>query len=883
MKCFNCGKELREGAKFCPGCGKPQMLAQAAPAQTGGGVACPNCGNILAAGKKFCGKCGTKLEDTPAAAAQTVAPTAAQGGTKKDFSLLGSYIHWNILDGQIAVKIDENDIAAYGKVKGLNIQDGVKALFFAEGKFIAELGGGSYTFKELGAGPISKPESQKVAPEPVAKAPEEKKKKSIFGFVSNLVGHLTGRNRERAQAAGLTNRISADIPSVSIVLVRDVKFPLLFDFKGINTASLQSDVALHLLCKVININEFYKNQLLDKKFICYDEFSKQLNPLILNVLNNALAGVRADQIAGNTALYANVLAMLKTVVAQVYPFIDVTDVLDMSGKQEDLDKIRKLKEELYVSELELEQANKRNAFLNRLKDETNAQAMHDARTQVEFIDAMAKIDQQNELNQFEREKFALMLAGQKKLHEAKSESEMQAALQEIKKSDMLREDEFEALTLNIKTQKILREAGNEENIQAKLQEYKKNGLIREDEIETLQHNIRQRAQMRDLNDEQLLAMATIQNEQAQERQKMLWEFEVGTKRLENELQLQRMQDAYDDERRQKNDDYNDVRREKDAAFNDSRRETDLDFNTRSRKANMDLDKEEQLTQLEILKQAQAIRQEREDAEHRRQEESLASARAHEQAMTSQEQKHEEEMRRMFQTMSVEQIMAANPDLSPAAAEAMKAKYAAEAAANTEKYKAEAAMAQNGQLEAKNQQMFAMMQQMMANKDADRAAEMERMMQANNMNNANMQQMMQMFAQMGMTGMQSVAGANAAAGRAKLQGQMDLTAAYKQQTADNRADANAAQDRFLHGMQTTIGAVGGAMHQPQQVYMQQPAAPASQPFPPQYAQAPVPQANQPQAKAMPQMAANAPEEKHCPNCGALLEPGEGFCGECGASV
>ena len=621
---------------------------------------CNHCGKILKDTAKFCSNCGPNFVNDIVIIGNDV-PNTMQSPVKdqKNFTLIGSYIRWNILEGQIAVKINEDDIAAYGKVKGLQIQDGVKALFFIEGKFVAELGSGSYSFKEMGAD--NSEHSEKVS--------------LVRQFFNGIVGFFSSRNRERAEAAGIGSQVSANTPRVSIVLIRDTKFPLLFDFKDMPTANLHSDVVLHVLCKIVNINEFYRDQLLDKKFVCYDEFSKKINLLIQNALRTSLANVSPDQVVGNMQLYGEVLQKIQEIVSQIYPYVNITDILDLSASRGDLDKIRRLKEELYVSEQELEQLSKRNDFLNRLQDETNAQTLHEARTQVEFLEAISKIDQQNELNQLERDKFATTLAGQRLLFNAKSEDEIQTALQELKKSQ----------------------------------------LLREEELDELEHNKRQRTDLRNLNDVQVLALATMSNEQALERQKSLWEFEIGQKRLENELQLRRTQDVYDDERRQKSDDYSDTRRDK-----------DLDFETRSRKASMELDKEEMLSQMELLRQAQAIRNEREEAEHRRAEETRAADRA-----------HEEEMRRLFQNMSVDQIVAANPNITPAAAEALKAKFAAEAAANAEKYKAEAALAQNGKLES-------MMKDILQTTREDRAAEIERMQQANNANNANMQQMMQII-------------------------------------------------------------------------------------------------------------------------------------------
>ena len=742
-KCNHCGKVLKDTAKFCSNCG-PTFVSEIVTIEdakvSASGGNCPKCGASIKLGKKFCGACGAKVEG-----ADLQQAPKTENVSQDNFTLLGSYIRWNILDGQIAVKIDEKDIAAYGKVKGLQVQDGAKALFFVEGKFVAELEAGSYSFKELGANDNS---------------PHVDNPGIVRRFFNNIVGFFSGRSREHAEAAGLSAQVNANVPRVSIVLIRDTKFPLLFDLKDMPTANLQSDVVLHALCKISNVNEFYRTLLLDKKFVCYDEFSKKVNPLVQNALRNVLAKVTPDQVVGDLALYGEVLQKLQDIMAQVYPFVTVTDVLDMSASREDLDKIRKLKEELYVSELELEQLTKRNDFLNRLKDETNAQTLHEAQTQVEFVDAIAKIDQQNELNQFEREKFATMLAGQRRLHNAKSEDEIQTALLDLKKSQ----------------------------------------LLRDEELDNLEHNKRQRTDLRDLNDVQILALATMNNEQALERQKTLWEFEIGQKRLENELQLRKTQDVYEDERREK----------------------DLEFSARSRKTSMELEKEEMQNQMDLLRQAEAIRNEREDAEHRRAEETRAADRA-----------HEEEMRRLFQNMTVEQIMVANPDLTPAAAEAMKAKF-----------EAEAAVAQNGKIEG-------LMKDILQTNREDRAAEIERMQQANNANNANMQQMMQMFAQMSAMGMQTAAGAT----QAKMQSQAEITNIYKDQAQKAHSDAQKENDRILHGMETTVRAVAGMKDQK----------------------------NQQNNRRKDVEDAVAGVEQKCPNCGATLEDGTSFCEECGASV
>ncbi len=559
---------------------------------------CPNCGKELKDEAKFCSGCGYKFP--VAQNADQANAASASAANKADIEKQSSFIQWNILTGQLGLKIDSREIASYGRVKGLVIQEGVKALFFINGKISAQLDAGKYEFKSF--------------PDVSFKDDtEEKKQGRVAAFFNNI------RNFFRS-----TPQFPSNVQNVSVVLVRSTEFPLVFSVKDVATSGVRSEVGLHILCRVSNINDFYASMLLDKTFVSFESVKNQFEPVIKNVLNSALASFPADNLAGaQDAL----LAALKTQVASIYSYFDVSKIISLTAQNEELERIRKMQEELYISELELTELTKRNSFLNRLQDENNAQELREARSQVDFQAAMDKIDQDRELNEDERLKFSQMLEAQRLIREAKTQDEIDAAMAVFEKS----------------------------------------GMLREEELDNVRAQVEQNAALRDLSYEQALNLATLSNEKELDRQRLQWEIEVGNQRIQNELERQRMQAAYEDERRQKE---------------------------------MEMDKQEQLTQLELLRQAQAIRNEREQAEHERQMEANA-----------QKIQHEEEMRRMFQNMTAEQIVAANPDITPEAAAAMAEKFKAEAAAAANDKTAQMAMKQSADMQAFMQQQMQMMRDM----------------------------------------------------------------------------------------------------------------------------------------------------------------------------
>ena len=652
MRCVTCNKEINEGAKFCRFCGAPAQTAKRIESVET--MTCAGCGGSVPAGAKFCRQCGTPAPKTGASAHPMAEPEAAA----ENVTLQSNFVTWRILPGQLAVKIDEEDILAYKTIRGVYIAPGTKALFFVNGKMVASLDSGRYELEDY----------RSAANDPDKKQTVLRFLKKLSNQVANAVSALRGGNR-----TALHDDQGYDI-FYSVVLIRGVEFPLVFDFEKVYTQGLRSDVGLHILCRLNNINDFFEAQLVDKKIVSIKHFADTLFPAAGTLINQELAQVAPQDVDYNAELSNRVLIALQNRFQALYPYITVSHIISLTARHEEVEKIRAMKEELYIAELELEQLQLRNDYMNRLQSVENSNELCMARERTDFAALMDKIDEDDLLNKDNKAQFVEMLEAQARLRQARTKVETDAAIRQLEQTKLLSEEELGALQRSVEHRAMMDE-------EAKDHEY---------------------------------IMAAIQNQICLQREAQNWAIEMGNRQFENQLERNRMRAQYQDERR------------------------DADFDHEKRRAAHKMD---------LLAQAQALRQEREQAEH---------LRAMEAAKLTAET--ELERQKIQATKSFEQIMASNPDISPEAAAALAEKFKAEAAAWQTDRTVELVKQHDEDLKAILAQQMSMTRDIVA---------------AQNQANANM-------------------------------------VAAKQQELDRvYQDAQQHQDRFLAGMQTTITAVSGA--------------------------------------------------------------------------
>lgn len=181
----------------------------------------------------------------------------------------------------------------------------------------------------------------------------------------------------------------------------------------------------------------------------------------------------------------------------------------------------------------------------------------------------------------------------------------------------------------------LQNASSAADFNRQLAEINRDNLLTEEEMAILQRDIQERSEDHQFDRARATELMVVQHQHDVEGARLKMEEDLGERLFNIQLQRQRKTDEYQDERRRKE---------------------------------LEMEKEEQLNQMEMLRQAQAVRQEREQAEHERL-----------MAQKEQDQTHEVDKLNIYAGMSAEQIMVANPNINAEAAKAMAEKFKAEAA------------------------------------------------------------------------------------------------------------------------------------------------------------------------------------------------------------
>ncbi len=445
MKCPNCNSELLEGAKFCTSCGAPVALAKPATA------VCRNCHAPLLPGAGFCTSCGTPV------APETPRPVQAPEESG-ELASVKQRIFWNIQRGEIACRINEAEFVRYDSAQGLIVNDGTTAVIRANGEKIAEIHGGIYDF---------------IAPEELEKLLESRHGGAVgllAGGARFLVNAVLGRRVKdnfRSDGSEVEKQRSLDAlleclkrkDAFSLQLKLDKSFSLVF---GSGTAEKTAEFApmtvrtpLHdmqigvrAIFRIADFGRFAEYFLADERVATTRRIAALLQPTV----QYAVQSVLQDSELTDTTLPAGTTERIAAQIAasqEQFHGLVLEQVAEVVAANEDFERFRSLNRELYLSEQELDYLRRTNDFRNRLSSETNAQAVADARSDLQLYQGLQEVNKDRLLAEDELDKFFTVLSREKRIRDARSEDEVETAMAEIAKTGLLREEDIENLRLDI--------------------------------------------------------------------------------------------------------------------------------------------------------------------------------------------------------------------------------------------------------------------------------------------------------------------------------------------------------------------------------------------------------------------------------------------------
>lgn len=562
MKCNNCKSDLLDGAKFCTTCGTPVPQ----PQNPNTAPTCKSCNAPLLPDAKFCTTCGTPVP--------TPEPVAPQNEDSGEISMVKQKIFLNISKGEVAYHINEAEFAQYDKAQGLIVNDGTTAYVKSNGKVLAEIHGGVYNF--IDPRELNKIlESRQGGLANLLTAGGRFIFNMIFGrkVKDNIEDNMDTPEQQHSLDAIIESLKRNEVLSLQLKL--DKSFSLIFgggtaeqsaEFTPMNirTKYVDMQMGVRAIFRISDFEAFARYYLSDKRVATTKYLAEVVQPTIQNIVQNVMEGYVVEN---NSVPQEAVEAIRTKILSTCYDMngLELIEVAEIVASNEDLERLRSLSRELYLSEKELEYLRRTNEFRNRLALESNNQQIAEARTELQLYQGLQEVNKDRLLSEEEMDKFYMVLSREKRIREARNEDEINAALADIAKTELLRQEDIENLKQDIA------ERG-----------YKRGNMLR---------------------------LMQLKDQVEFEKARVAGEGEIAIERMRQTLELQDMAIA----QQRKVDDYADERREKERVMAHAERMSQIETD----KAEMD-------AQMEQLRKLKEMKREdkRQDYEHEKEMERL---------------------------------------------------------------------------------------------------------------------------------------------------------------------------------------------------------------------------------------------------------------------
>ena len=396
---------------------------------------CPNCNKMYGVtDKNFCTLCGEKLE---VVANQKM---NSPEDFSKEISVIKNKIVWNIPVGEIAYRISEKEMDTLLNATGIVVDEGVTAYIYIDGRVAAEIHGGTYDF-------VSNEELQRKLNARFGGMAD--KLKNVWKVITRFWVGTSAQERIDQQNnvanASSIDEVVASIrrdASYSVILKVDKEFPLVFE-TTINTSQYNGKVGVGIAARITNFQQFIQ------QFFVSGGRHNVSNIDVRNILHGTVEDcLRSESFPDGQVsddVRSRLLSRLQARMTELSLGIDIIRVTDCTINSEDMDRLRALDREIYLSEAELDRLHKINIIKNRLNDEEVQQQIEAARGELGIYKVMNEINRDHLLAEDEMQAFVETLANARRLRTARSQEEFEAAVQGIRKAQILRETDIQIL------------------------------------------------------------------------------------------------------------------------------------------------------------------------------------------------------------------------------------------------------------------------------------------------------------------------------------------------------------------------------------------------------------------------------------------------------